>query len=393
MKRLLALALALLLCISLLPAAAETTGGSGAGVDTAALDAAFSKMFKTYKTSGGALMIAKGDEVVYTLYYGMMNKKAKKPVDENTVFKIASVTKFVTGIHVMQLVEQGLLDLDEDISTYLGYKVQNPYKPKHPLTLRMLMTHTSSLDPHSGYSNLKYGLRFLISADRKARGNYYNEVPGSKYRYSNFGAGIMGSLIESVTGKNLNTSVTEGVFEPMGIQAGYAASLIENAEDVSAIYKKNGALYQSADRNIRAGWDDSVDPDKHYRITVGSLWIRPRDLMRLAMLMCHQGTQDGVTLLQPETVAEMMSEQQGKGAVTAETPYGLCVHHETSLVKGKTFYGHQGMFQDVLCDVYYDPETDFTFLLVTNGGNNSMNDHVTSLCRKTFALAWETFGG
>ena len=130
----------------------------------------------------------------------------------------------------------------------------------------------------------------------------------------------------------------------------------------------------------------------HYRITVGSLWIRPRDLMRLALLMCHKGTEEGVTLLQPETVEEMMSEQKGKGAVTADTPYGLCVHHETSLVKGKTFYGHQGMFQDVLCDVYYDPETDFVFLLVTNGGNNSMNDHVTSLCRKTFALAWETYG-
>ena len=372
----------------------ETAGTDAAEeTDTTELDAAFGKIFKTYKVTGCTLIVAKHGKIVYRRNYGYSHKKSKQLVDDNTYFRLASVTKFVSAIRVMQLVEQGLLDLDEDISTYLGYKVENPYKPKQPLTLRMLMTHTSSLKSSGGYSNEKNGLRYLISNDRKARGNYFDETPGSAYRYSNFGAGIMGSLVEAVTGENINDAVTEGVFAPMGIDAAYAASLLQNPDDITYLYTRSGSTYSSRNYALRKKWDASVNPDMHFRITVGSLWMRAEDLCRLAMLMCNEGTYDGVTLLQPETVRLMMSDQKGQGAVTADTPYGLCVHRETTLLKGTTVYGHQGMLNDVLCNVYFEPESEFVYVLLTNGCNNSMDNHVGKLTRKAFKLAWDTFGG
>ena len=88
----------------------------------------------------------------------------------------------------------------------------------------------------------------------------------------------------------------------------------------------------------------------------------------------------------------MMDEQAGKGGITARTPYGLCVHHETTLLDGKTLYGHQGMSDGILCSLYYDPETRFVFVLCSNGCNNQMENRVAHLTRKVFEAAWKAFG-
>ncbi len=347
---------------------------------------------KKYRASGAAVVVARDGEIVYELYYGYANKKENEPVTEETYFKLASVTKFVTGISVMRLVEEGRLALDEDISKYLGYEVKNPYARKVPVTLRNLMSHTSSLNEHGAFSNLKYDLRYIISTDRVARGNWYNEKPGSKYRYSNFGAGIMGTLLECATGKNLNDAATEAVFRPMGIDAAYSASLLGNPDRIACSYNADGSLFQGRITLSGKDWDPEPNPDMHFRITAGSLWIHPRDLCRLGMLMAAGGTLDGVTLLKPETVAEMMADQKGRGNVTADSPYGLCVQHETTLIKGKTFYGHQGRAASLLCNVYFDPETQFVFVMCCNGCNNKVDHNVGLLSRKLFSLAWAEFG-
>ena len=211
-----------------------------AAADNTALTTEIDTYLKRYKTAGAAVLVAKDGETVYTRYYGYAKKKTEEKISSQTYFRIASVSKLVSGIHVMQLVEQGLLDLDTDISEYLGYKVQNPYYPDNPLTLRMIMSHTTSLKSNGGYTKIQLGLRELISADKPHRGNYYREKPGSKYRYSNFGAGIMGSLIESVTGKNLNDSITESLFGPLNMDAAYSPSLLKYPANVPVIYKPGG---------------------------------------------------------------------------------------------------------------------------------------------------------
>ena len=78
-------------------------------------------------------------------------------------------------------------------------------------------------------------------------------------------------------------------------------------------------------QSMKDDWDDEPNPMKHYNTTDADAWIRAEDLCRLGMLLCNGGTLDGVTILQPETVEEMMSSQEGKGYVTVDSPYGLCV--------------------------------------------------------------------
>ena len=254
----------------------------------------------------------------------------------------------------------------------------------------MVMSHTTSVKSSGSYGKRGQGVQSLLASGNK--GNYYNEKPGSAYRYSNFGAGLMGSLIEQVTGKNVNDAVTEGIFAPLQMDAAYHASLIADRESITNTYDTNRGLWMTAGKSIDSNWDASVNPDKHYMITVGSLWMTGRDLCRLGIALCDGGAVDGVRLLQPETVAEMLASQQGKGGVTANTPYGLCINRNDTLVEGKMLYGHQGMSGGIVANVYFDPESRFVFTLITNGCNNKMDNHVCGIARKLLTVLWNEYG-
>lgn len=87
----------------------------------------------------------------------------------------------------------------------------------------------------------------------------------------------------------------------------------------------------------------------------------------------------------------MMSSQQGKGGITADSIYGLNINLMDNLVKGRRIYGHQGMNGSLLANLYFDPETHFVFAFVSNGIDNSMTDHIASVSREVFKLTWNHF--
>ncbi len=361
---------------------------STAVAETEDVDAQAEKIFRAHKTTGGTVLVARDGEIVYRMNYGFMNKKQQIPVDDSTHFRIASVTKMVSAMYMMQLVEQGLVDLDADVSDYLGFTMRNPYYYDTPITLRMLMTHTASITRQSGVRGRT--LESLLGT--KSASFYLNAIPGRKYAYSNLGAGVMGSIIESVTGKNINDAVTEGVFQPLQMDAAYHPALIQDVDSITNVYDNNCNLKTAAQKLIDEEWDAGVDPAHHYNITVGSLWITGEDLLRLGMLICNGGELDGVRLLQEDTVAEMMAEQQGKGGITASTPYGLCVNRNDTLIENRMVYGHQGISGAIAANVYYEPESRFVFVLITNGCKNGQNNRVCAISRKMFTLMWENFG-
>ena len=356
------------------------------------LASALDKIFKNHHTVGGAVIIAKDSEIVYEHYYGYASKTGRIPVTEETYFRIASVTKMVTAIRVMQLVEEGVLDLDRDISEYLGYQVGNAYYPRTPITLRMLMTHTSSLNQHGGYQRSDRTLSELITYDPYRKSNWYEELPGTVYRYSNFGAGVIGSLLETVTGRTIQDTVSEGVFEPMNITAAYAACLLPDPENVPVLYNTDGTVVDSRDKSIGKDWENNPDPEKHFKINVGSLWMRPADLCRLGMMLCDGGNWDGCQILKSDTVNEMLAEQKGREGIRAGTPYGLCVCRDQSLLSDRIVYGHQGISDGVLCNVYFEPQTRLVVVICSNGCHNMLDNRIAHLTRKLFAQVWGKYG-
>lgn len=364
-KRFMGLILALMMGIpaaGLAELAAKPTASA-----TAEIDAGVDRIFKSSKATGASVVIVKDGKMVYARDYGFRNRAKKLPVTENTYFKVASVSKMVTGIAVMRLVEQGKLKLDEDISSYLGFKAGNPYKPNSLLTLRQIMSHTGSYRDEGGYSVSSKKLSDLITLSLKRLGNFHNEEPGSVYRYSNFGSGIAESLIEAVTGQNFILHMNREIFEPLKIDASYAASLLKNPDEVADIYDK-GDLALSAKRYINLGFDASVSPDSHFRICMGKLFIRSRDLAKIAVALCGDGQVDGFELLKPESLEMMRAKQNSLGlSVKGDSPYGLFTHRAESILPGVMLYGHQGMSNGAVSDVYFDPETQFVFVMTSNG--------------------------
>ena len=113
------------------------------------------------RTIGGALVVTRGGEIVYERYYGYRDKANLIPVTEDTYFRIASVTKMVSGIGLLQLVEQGRAALDEDIGTYFGYEIRNTYYPDVP-------RHAASADEPHLYVKHRGRLRQRETAVRDA---------------------------------------------------------------------------------------------------------------------------------------------------------------------------------------------------------------------------------
>ncbi|HIU16547.1 MAG TPA: beta-lactamase family protein [Candidatus Ventricola intestinavium] len=376
-------------------ALAGGTGAVAAGADEKAkMDEQVDRIFQQTQTVGGAFLVAQHGEIVYERYYGVQQKTTGVPVTEKSYFRCASVTKLVTGIGLMKMMEDGLLDPDEDISTYLGYAVGNPRYTDTPVTLRHLMSHTAGLNENASYSSKSSLLSDMIALERKARSNFRDVRPGTEYAYSNFGAGITGAIIESVTGEDVFSYMRAYLFEPLGIDAAYTATQLEEPEYITATYHPDGSLYAAPSYMLRQEYQAQASPDTHYRVTVGSLLIRPRDLMRLGIALCGDGTVDGIRVLREESLARMRQEQSPQTTgITADSPYSFFTIRQDTLLEGRRVYGHQGTDDGVVCNLYYEPESELVLVVMVNGCKTTREDGIMRITRRLSAIAEEAYLG
>lgn len=352
--------------------------------------------FKKYKTSGGMVLAAKDGQIVYQYCYGWANKQTRELVSPDTYFKLASVSKLVTAVSVMRLVETGKLSLDENVGAILGepafYAASSRYA-KTGITSRMLMTHTACINDSKGaFTNGKPLTETLNPKKNKNASGFIDKKPGTYYKYSNFGAGIMGCVVEATTGKRLTDAAKELVFNDMDIDAAYDPHLLQNPEKIVSTYRANGDLHITRSYRLKLPYRETVNIDKDYNDSYGGLWIRGEDLCKIGIMLCDLGEYEGKQILQEETVLEMISSQKNKGGIVVDSPYGLNVERVTNLLDGKTLYGHQGLSEGVLCSLYFDPQTHFVFALLTNGCNvKSKQDHICLLARKMFEIMWTAY--
>ena len=110
------------------------------------------------------------------------------------------------------------------------------------------------------------------------------------------------------------------------------------------------------------------------------------------MMLCDRGNWDGCQMLQTNTVNEMLAEQKGREGIRAGTPYGLCVCRDQSLLPDRTVYGHQGISDGVLCNIFFEPQTRLVVVICSNGCHNMLDNRIAHLTRKLFAQVWGKYG-
>jgi CubicO group peptidase (beta-lactamase class C family) len=207
---------------------------------------------------GAALAIVRGGEIEWIGTYGYADVDANRPVDEHTLFTMASISKTLAGARAMQLVEAGMLDLDEPVGTYLPYVVQNPAHPTAPVTMRHLLTHTSSLDDQftvlagaSSEGDPTISMSSFAEGYVTAGGTFYSEsnwssrAPGTSRSYCNAAYGIIGDVIERVGGADFRTQTRTGIFEVMDMDgAGWFLADIDETR-LAVPYGFNGRSYRA----------------------------------------------------------------------------------------------------------------------------------------------------
>lgn len=368
MKRLACLALCLLLCLPLL---------SGAAAET--MDEFAFQCFRRRSVVGGAVVIARNGEILYQYAYGYQDALRKKKASVDTCFRIASVTKMVSAVGLMRLMEEKQISLDTPVSEIVGFPVANPYFPDSPITVRQVMSHTTGLK-QSQY----YGMEW----ERLKAGTPYfsrTAAPGTEYQYSNINGGLIGSMIEALSGQSVNSYMRENVFEPLGINAAYHPALLRDSSDLADLLTKQGTLRQRAERALETldGFDDTCNPRQHTGYTSGRLYISARGLYRLISMLQMGGELDGQRVLRRETVALMMRDQREipGSSVTGESEYGLCLNRVEGF-PGGTWYGHQGRLNGLTSNAYFQPDTGLTVAVIANGHQG--------LCRRNISIiAWD----
>ncbi|MFZ7133768.1 MAG: serine hydrolase domain-containing protein [Eubacteriales bacterium] len=347
------------------------------------------------KTVSMSVAVVRKDEVIWSYELGYSNLEKENPANSNTIYRVASISKSVAALVVMKLVEMGKVFLDIDISTYLGYNVRNPYYPDMPITLRHLMTHTSTLIEDGNYSKIcegklpPYPLSQILVEGMPGYNlnNYINAKPGEKYHYSSFGTGVMGAIVECITKKRFAEYADEVIFKPLDLDAGYDPDHLKDASRIAKPYEVT--MVDKQDHHAIAGDPNalkrSLETKKKlvhlpigeaYRVPQGNLHVRSQDLAVILMIFLNRGRSKGVQILSSDMIAEMTKVQYRDKHICT----GLNLHIWDTMIEGKRIIGHPGRSYGALTSFYFSVEDDTAVVVLTNGTNPYKDEF---LCTRT----------
>lgn len=251
-----------------------------------------------------------------------------KPATPDTLYRIASISKMMTTLGLMRLVEAGRMELDADVSRYLGFSLRNPHFPDRAITLRTLLTHRSSLRDEAGYSwPLATSLKDVLSPGDPTTWSS-RAGPGDYFSYCNLGWGVIGTAMEKVTGERFDLLMGRLLLQPLGIQAGYNVSLLPPAalDRLATLYRKR--TIDTEAWNPDGPWIAQVDDysgkppappaglDTYVPGTnatpfspTGGLRISARDMGVVMRMLMNGGVHGGARLLERATLERMFARQ------------------------------------------------------------------------------------
>ncbi|GLR18706.1 serine hydrolase domain-containing protein [Portibacter lacus] len=263
-------------------------------------------LMKEFNVPGLSVAVIKNGKLHWTKGYGVSNTNTIQPVDENTLFQAGSISKPLAALAALTLVQEGKVDLDEDVNEYLkDWKVPaSDFTKEEKVTLRRLLSHTAGTTVH-GFPGYTEKDKFpTITEVLNGEGNtdkvFVDTEPGSNWRYSGGGYTIMEKLVEDVSGMPLEIFMEKNIFPKIGMEnSTFYQPLPSNLkENASLAYNRKGKIIDKSYHNY---------PEQ----AAAGLWTTPSDLAKyiIEIRSIANGKEDGV--LSPETVNEMLTKHKG----------------------------------------------------------------------------------
>jgi CubicO group peptidase (beta-lactamase class C family) len=276
--------------------------------------------------AGAVVLVVKDGAILFAKGYGYSDVEKKSPVTvDATLFRPGSISKLFTWTAVMQLVEQGKLDLDRDVNEYLDFKI--PAKFGKPITLRNIMTHTPGFEEQ---------IKDLITEDAAPTATLRQHLvkhiperifpPGTTPAYSNYGASLAGYIVERVSGRPFNDYVAENIFKPLGMSHSTFAQPLP------------AELKPLMSTGYRLGSGKSKPFEIIEEAPAGALAATAADISRFMIAHLQNGKFQNAQILRPETAAVMHSRQFGLSPALN----GMCLGFYEESRNGKRIIGHGG---------------------------------------------------
>ncbi|HRF19208.1 MAG TPA: serine hydrolase domain-containing protein [Chitinophagaceae bacterium] len=336
-------------------------------------------IMQQHEVMGLAVAVVKKGKLVYTHSFGLKNKELNQPLQEENLFRIASISKSFSATAIMQLAEAKKLSLDDDVSNLVGFTVRHPKFPNTIITLRMILSHRSAINDSQGYFTLD-----AINPAKNANWQkcYSEYEPGTGYRYCNLNYNMAGTIIEKISGERFDKYIQKHILEPLGLYGGYWVDGLDSTRFAS-IYEYDDSLktlvaqpmaYAPRRQEIGSyvmGYSTPIFSP------TGGMKISAPDLARYMIMHMKMGKANGKRIIKKKSAITMqtpLSEKEG---------YGLAIATTDKLIAGKTLKGHTGSAYGLYSAMYFDPNEKWGIVVITNGCRPSYTEGYNTVIRKT----------
>ena len=281
----------------------------------------YNEFINQFEMVGSNVLFLRKDGYVETVSTGYASLEKNILSHSNSIYRIASISKVIVAVGLLKLYEKGLVDLDEDVSKYLGFKVRNPKYEEQKITLRMILTQTSSIIDdgicdngiYKGYDGSNCTDDFIKLEELLTKGSkhfykgYSDHAPGSEFIYSNLGCGILACVCEKITNKYFPDYIIECLLNPLDIKSGFRLENISYPENLVGHY-----LYENNQFKLYRDYESfkkvqclKYPLGENYRGVAGGLYISSIDLSKIMSMLMNKGIYNNIRILEEKTVKEM----------------------------------------------------------------------------------------
>ena len=326
--------------------------------DKERFSARLAEIYDKYGIIGMSVVLFDDGEIIHTENLGYADREQEIPCDDNTRYRIASISKLISTIGLMKMVEKGDIALDTKLTEATGIDYDWAYS-SGTVELWHLLTHTAGLFDTWSFEyepNMRYSINRLMA------NSHSGAEPGTTFNYSNFGSGSIGAIIERITGEYFHDYMDKTLFTPLGMDAGYVIDLIDDKESAANLYDYDGEILKPKEWGRNSEYYESFGLGNSYYSAQCELIITPSDLAQFGIALAGDGTAGGKTILSAESVAAM-----NKNYISAENfDMGLNVRIYDDVVEGRTIYGHPGNALGCINGLFYDPSDGTGIVFLTN---------------------------
>lgn len=322
-------------------------------------------IMKAYKMVGLSVAVVKKGDLIYTHSFGLKNIATNTPLTDDNIFRIASISKSFSATAIMQLVEAKKLSLNDDVSNLIGFTVRNPKFPDKIITLKMLMSHTSSLNDSHGYFTLDSINPAKTSNWAKCYSDY---APGAGYAYCNLNYNMVGTIIERVSGERFDKYIKAHILDKLGLYGGYEVGALDSTK-FATLYEYDSAAqkFMAADGAYNPRTAEINNYVMGYSTPIfsptGGMKISATDLARYMTMHACYGKYKGTRIISKKSARTMQTPVSG-----GEGGYGLAIMTaNNTIIPGEVMKGHTGSAYGLYSMMFFHPKKKFGIVAITNG--------------------------